>query len=470
MEVHLHNTLSGAKERFEPRLPGEVSVYVCGPTVYGLAHIGNGVPAVAFDVLVRMLRAVYPKVKYVRNVTDVDDKINAAASETGQPIAELAAAYAAEYRSDMTALGVLPPDVEPCATEHIVEITAMIERLVALGNAYPAAGHVLFHVPSDPEYGTLAKRTLAEMRDGARVEVAPYKKDPKDFVLWKPSPPELPGWSSPWGRGRPGWHIECSAMIRKHLGAVIDIHGGGSDLTFPHHENECAQSRCVNGGAASVRYWLHNGLLTFAGGKMAKSVGNVVTIRDLLAKHDGETLRYALISGHYRQSLAWSDGLLAQASASLDSLYSALRDSATDPDAAGTTAATYAKATAEAFPRDVLAALCDDVNTPKALAAMHQLAAQLRSADTAAAKQAARQRLLAGGWLLGLLERPPQVRFQRAMADRAGVEQRIAERAAARRAGDFKRADAIRAELAAQGIELEDTRQGTRWRDGRDLA
>ena len=463
MEIHLYNTESGAKERFEPLRPGEVSIYVCGPTVYDLAHIGNGVPAVAFDVLVRLLRTAYPRVKYVRNVTDVDDKINAAAAESGRPARELAAAYAAEYRRDMAALGVLAPDVEPCATDHIAEITAMIERLLALGNAYAAAGHVLFHVPSDPQYGTLAKRSLAQMRDGARVEVAPYKKDPKDFVLWKPSPPHLPGWDSPWGRGRPGWHIECSAMIRKHLGAVIDIHGGGRDLAFPHHENECAQSRCVNGGAPSVRYWLHNGLLTFGAGKMAKSVGNVVTIRELLAKHDGETLRYALLSGHYRHSLAWSDGLVAQAGASLDSLYAALRDTA---DGAATAATT--RTSAEDLPHSLLAALCDDLNTPKALAAMHQLAAELRRASDPAERRARRRGLLAGGTLLGLLGRDPAARFQAApTVDAAFVERRVAARAAARKAGDFKQADAIRAELAAAGVELEDTRQGTRWRTAR---
>ena len=467
MEIRLHNTRSGAKERFEPRLPGEVSVYVCGPTVYGLAHIGNGVPAVAFDVLVRLLRAVYPRVKYVRNITDVDDKINAAAAETGRPIGDLAAAYAAEYRRDVAALGVLVPDVEPRATDHIAEIVAMIERLIVLRHAYQAEGHVLFHVPSDPEYGSLARRSLAEMRDGARVEVAPYKKDPKDFVLWKPSPPELPGWDSPWGRGRPGWHIECSAMIDKHLGAVIDIHGGGSDLAFPHHENECAQSRCLNGGAPSVRYWLHNGMLTFGATKMAKSVGNVVTIRELLARHHGETLRYALLSGHYRQSLAWTDGLLAQAGASLDSLYGALRHRGEGTGAA-TSQAEYAKAPAQAFPGPVLAALCDDVNTPRALAALHQLAADLRRAKSPEEVRERRERLLAGGWLLGLLARAPGAHFQGAsQVDAATVERLIAEREAARKARNFQRADAIREELAAQGIVLEDTREGARWRSER---
>ena len=321
---------------------------------------------------------------------------------------------------------------------------------------------MLFHVPSDPDYGSLAKRSLDEMRDGARVEVAPYKKDPKDFVLWKPSSGDLPGWESPWGRGRPGWHIECSAMIRKHLGAVIDIHGGGSDLAFPHHENESAQSRCVNCGTPSVRYWMHNGMLTLGNAKMSKSLGNMVTIRELLARHDGETLRYALLSGHYRQSLIWNDALLRQAKASLDALYQALREG----DGEGTSSA-YATAKAEAFPGPVLDALCDDLNTPKALAAMHGLARDIHRADDAEADSLRRQ-LLAGGWLLGLLDRPAAEYFQGGLStssvvDKAHVESLIEQRAAARAARDFERADAIRAELAELNVELEDTRQGTRW-------
>ena len=462
MEIYLHNTQTGRKERFEPLIAGEVSVYVCGPTVYGFVHIGNGVPAVAFDVLVRLLRAVYPKVKYVRNITDVDDKINAAAARLGQPISALAEGYAAEYLKDVAALGVAQPDVEPRATGHVSAIVAMIENLIERGHAYEAAGHVLFHVPSDPQYGTLSKRSLDEMRDGARVEVAPYKRDPKDFVLWKPSTADLPGWDSPWGRGRPGWHIECSAMIREHLGTVIDIHGGGSDLVFPHHENESAQSRCVNGGAASVRYWLHNGMLTMGDAKMSKSVGNIVTIRSLLEDHDGETLRYALLSGQYRQSLAWSDALLDQAKASLDTLYQALRDS---DDGDGETATAYEGAAVTAFPADVLNALADDLNTPKALAAMHSLAADIQRADDPATVREHRCRLLAGGWLLGILARTPAAYFQgTGDVDVALVERLVAARAAARAERDFARADAIRAELADMGIELEDSRQGTRWK------
>ena len=462
MDIHLHNTLSGKKERFEPRLPGQVSIYVCGPTVYDLVHIGNGIPAVAFDVLVRLLRLAYPVVRYVRNVTDVDDKINAAALATGQSIHELAERYTADYAEDMAALGVAAPDVAPRATEHIQDIVDMIETLVEGGHAYAADGHVLFHVPSDPNYGSLARRSLDDMRDGARVEVAPYKKDPKDFVLWKPSPPELPGWHSPWGRGRPGWHIECSAMIRKHLGPVIDIHGGGSDLIFPHHENESAQSRCANGECSSVRYWLHNGMLTLDDEKMSKSVGNIVTVRALLQRHDGESLRYALLSGHYRQSLAWSDGLLAQAKASLGTLYQALRDS---DDGSNETCAAYAHAAVDAFPPTVVDALCDDLNTPKALAAMHALAADIQRANDPGEARALRTRLLAGGWLLGLLAQDATAYFQgRVGLEAAEVERLIAERNRARAARDYARADAVRDQLAATGIELEDTRHGTRWK------
>ena len=470
MRIHLHNTRSGRKEPFVPLHPNEVSVYVCGPTVYNLAHIGNGMSAVAFDVLVRLLRAAYPKVKYVRNITDVDDKINAAARQAGQPIDSLAERFAADYDKDIAALGVAAPDVAPRATAHIDEIVTMIEDLIRKEHAYVAQGpvrrddaakeadlgaHVLFHVPSDPEYGSLSKRTLEQMRDGARVEVAPYKKDPKDFVLWKPSTPDLPGWDSPWGRGRPGWHIECSAMIHKHLGPVIDIHGGGSDLAFPHHENESAQSRCVNGGAASVRYWLHNGMLTVGRGKMSKSEGNIQTIRELLRRHDGETLRYALLSGHYRQNLVWSEALLEQAKASLDTLYRALGDTAPARDAG---------AAADAFPGAVLEALCDDLNTPKAMAALHRLAADVQRAPDASSRRAAQGQLRAGGWLLGLLGKQSDEHFQGAGADAAAIERLVEERDEARSRKDFARADAIRDELAERGIELEDSRSGTRWR------
>ena len=324
MDIYFHNTLTKEKERFAPIDPNRVTMYVCGPTVYDLVHIGNGRPAVVFDVVYRFLRVLYPAVEYVRNVTDIEDKINKAAMDNGEDIATLADRFTAAYQQDVVGLGVLIPDKEPRATEHIGEITNMIQRLVDGGHAYEAEGHVLFHVPSDPAYGSLSHRTLEDMIDGARVEVAPYKRDPKDFVLWKPSSADHPGWDSPWGRGRPGWHIECSAMIEKHLGMVIDIHGGGSDLTFPHHENEAAQSRCAHGSPDYVRYWLHNGMLTMGQEKMSKSLGNIVTLRLVLATHGGEVARYALLSAQYRSQLAWSEDLLRQSRRSLDSLYGAL--------------------------------------------------------------------------------------------------------------------------------------------------
>ena len=463
MDIHLHNTRSGRRERFEPQDPDRVTIYLCGPTVYNLVHIGNAVPAVCFDVLVRLLRLNYGRVRFVRNITDVDDKINAAALASGESIAELADRFAEAYREDVRALGVLDPDVEPRATEHIGEIVAMIRELIDAGHAYAADGHVLFHVPSDPNYGSLSHRSLKDMLDGARVEVAPYKRDPKDFVLWKPSTPELPGWESPWGRGRPGWHIECSAMIRQHLGRTIDIHAGGNDLVFPHHENEQAQSTCAH-GEEFVRYWLHNGMLSFGGAKMSKSLGNVVTIRRLLEQHTGEVLRYALLLGHYRQTLLWEDRLLVQARASLDTLYGALRDDDSGQNAE-LTANDFADAGADEMPPAVMEALSDDLNTPRALAAMHSLAAQVQRAQSAGEARALRRQMLAGGWLLGLLTRPATEHF-RAGAGMAEdeIERLIEQRQAARKAGDFAEADAIRERLAANGIELEDTRSGTRWR------
>jgi cysteinyl-tRNA synthetase len=462
MEIRLHNTYSGRKEVFRPLDPDRVTMYVCGPTVYGYVHIGNGRPAVVFDVLFRVLRACYRDVRYARNVTDVDDKINAAARERGEPIAALTERFTAAYNEDVKALGNLDPTVEPRATHHIAEIVAMIETLVARGHAYAADGHVLFHVPSDPAYGRLSKRSLEDMLDGARVEVAPYKRDPKDFVLWKPSPPELPGWDSPWGRGRPGWHIECSAMIGKHLGPTIDIHGGGSDLTFPHHENELAQGRCAAPGNAYVRYWLHNGMLTLGTEKMSKSLGNIRTIRDLLQEHSGEVLRYALLSGQYRSPLAWSDDLLKQAKTSLDRLYQALRETpagnAQHPEA-------FANERIDAFPAAVVDALADDLNTPGALAALHGFATEMHRANDPEKARALRDDLLAGGWLLGLLEQSPEDYFRAgSRVEPAEIETLIAERNAARKARDFARADAIRQALLARGIELEDTRDGTRWK------
>jgi cysteinyl-tRNA synthetase len=466
-EIVFHNTLSGKKETFVPADPAHVTIYVCGPTVYNLVHIGNGRPAVVFDVLTRLLRTRYPKVTYVSNITDIDDKINAAAASNGEDIQTLADRYSQAYQEDVAALGVRPPDVVPKATHHIAEIIDMIETLIAKEHAYASDGHVLFHVPSDPEYGSLSKRSLKDMIDGARVEVAGYKKDPKDFVLWKPSTADQPGWDSPWGRGRPGWHIECSAMVKKHLGDTIDIHGGGSDLTFPHHENEAAQSRCANDNPGYVRYWLHNGMLNLGSEKMSKSVGNVLTIRSLLEKHSSEVLRYALLSGQYSSSLTWSDDLLAQARASLDSLYQGLRDAV---DTTAQTSTDMENSAPEEFPESVVNALCDDLNTPKALAAMHELAADMRRTADKTAKAAIRRQLLAGGWLLGLLYQTAEGYFTQGQPGDSdaptadAIEALIAQRKAARADGDYAGADRIRDELLAAGIELEDSREGTRWR------
>jgi cysteinyl-tRNA synthetase len=462
MEIRFYNTLSRRKERFVPGDPNRVTMYVCGPTVYDYVHIGNGRPAVVFDVLYRLLRARYPEVVYARNITDVEDKINAAAKAAGEPIAAYTERYTRAYREDERALGTLPPTVEPRATDHIADIVAMIDALIRNGHAYAAEGHVLFHVPSNPEYGQLSRQPLEDIIAGARVEVAPYKRDPRDFVLWKPSSPDLPGWDSPWGRGRPGWHIECSAMIHRHLGETIDIHGGGNDLVFPHHENELAQSRCVHRGSAFVRYWLHNGMLTLGNEKMAKSVGNIRTIRALLNDHSGEVLRYALLSGHYRSPLAWSDDVVVQATGSLDRLYQALLDAPQgdvgSPDA-------LRDARLEVFPESVAAALCDDLNTPVALAALHQIATELHKTSDPQRQRAMRDALLAGGWLLGLFAQQPEDYFKAgAPLSTDAVERLIDERAAAKRAQDFARADRIRDELAASGIELEDTREGTRWK------
>ncbi|MCY4215223.1 MAG: cysteine--tRNA ligase [Gammaproteobacteria bacterium] len=501
MQIKLHNTQSGRREVFRPQDPQRVTLYVCGPTVYGPVHIGNGRPAVVFDVLRRLLKTVYPEVVYVSNITDVDDKINAQALANGEPIQALADRFSAAYNDDIKALGVLPADVQPRATGHIAEIIAMIETLIGQGFAYEASGHVLFHVPADPHYGCLSHRSLEDMLDGARVEVAPYKRDPKDFVLWKPSASELPGWESPWGRGRPGWHIECSAMIQTHLGTRIDIHGGGADLAFPHHENELAQSRCAHGQHDCVGYWLHNGMLTLGQEKMSKSLGNIVTIADLRQRHDGETLRYALLSGQYRSPLVWSDELLDQSRRSLDRLYGALRGGESPEEFGAPTGPG-----AEEFPEEVLTALADDLNTPGALAALHGIAGALNRTGDAAEAERLRLKLKAGGWLLGLLGKSAEVYFQGGAAvpapidaavafrgelvgalDAEGaaagaessahlavephspqdIEARIAERNQARKDRDFNRADAIRDQLAEAGIELEDTRTGTRWKRAR---
>jgi cysteinyl-tRNA synthetase len=446
----LHNSLSRRREPFEPLDPAHVRMYVCGPTVYDRAHLGNARPVVVYDVLARLLRRLYPRVTYVRNVTDVDDKINARALAEGEPIAAITARTLAAFHADMAALGNLLPDEEPRATDNIPGMVAMIERLVASGHAYAADGHALFAVASFPEYGRLSGRSPADLLAGARVEVAPYKRDPGDFVLWKPSPPELPGWDSPWGRGRPGWHIECSAMSERYLGPSFDIHGGGSDLLFPHHENERAQSLCAFPGSGFARVWMHNGMLTVDGQKMSKSLGNFTTVADVLGRAPAEAARLLLLRGHYRGDIDFSMAALEEARRELDRFYRAL--------AAAPSLSAEPSPVGGRGQDGVLEALCDDLNTPLALATMHGLADAALAGDGGAAVA-----LKAGGALMGLLQADPAAWFA-GDADASAIEAAIADRLAARRARDFARADVIRAGLAAQGIVLEDGPAGTTWR------
>ncbi|QBG95789.1 cysteine--tRNA ligase [Xanthomonas oryzae] len=472
MSLRLHNNLTRRVEPFTPLDPSSPTLYVCGPTVYNYAHIGNARGPVVFDVLAALLRRRYGALRYARNITDVDDKINAAAQAQGVPISTITDRFAAIYRQDMAALGVVPPDIEPEATAHIPQIVAMIEQLIANGHAYAAEGHVLFSVSSFEDYGKLSRRDPDEMLAGARVDVAPYKRDPGDFVLWKPSSDELPGWESPWGRGRPGWHIECSAMAAAHLGPTIDIHAGGVDLQFPHHENEIAQSECAHGGATFARFWLHNGMLNFSGAKMSKSLGNIETVHDLIAKHPPEALRYALLSAHYRQPLDWSDGLIEQAKNTLDRLYGTLRDLAA-LEACGSSGVEVSRT----IPVEVESALEDDLNTPLALSVIASIASEARalrnelvhggeSSARMSELHAVRAKLLGAGLALGLLQQDPAAWFSRGTdaGDDARITALVQERSAAKKAKDFARADAIRKQLADEGIVLEDTPQGVRWK------
>jgi cysteinyl-tRNA synthetase len=498
--IQLYNTLTRTKERFTPLDAKNVRLYVCGPTVYDFAHIGNARPVVVFDVLYRLLRHEYGPghVTYARNITDVDDKIIKAAKENGEAIDALTARTARAFHDDMAALGALQPSVEPRATGHIPEMIALIESLIERDHAYEADGHVLFHVPSDPDYGSLSHRDRDEMIAGARVEVAPYKKDPADFVLWKPSTEDQPGWASPWGRGRPGWHIECSAMSAKHLGETFDIHGGGQDLIFPHHENEIAQSTCGTDGKFA-RLWMHNGYVVVGGEKMSKSLGNFFTVRQLLEEGDwpgeehkkGEAIRLALLSGHYRQPLDITREKIAEAKAQLDRLYGALRPHGAikvDKGRAGD---------------ELLMALEDDLNTPQAIAKLHDWASARNKTDNPGTREAMKAALIGSGALLGLLQQDPEIWFKG--QDISGesipaktefgtgkvvpvgiavetdtalpitpikglsnvqIDALIAARTAARKAKDFAEADRIRDELAAEGILLEDGPGGTTWKRG----
>ncbi|MCY3941400.1 MAG: cysteine--tRNA ligase [Gammaproteobacteria bacterium] len=455
--ISLYNTLGGERQPFVPGDADRVTMYVCGPTVYGPAHIGNARPAVVFDVLARLLRRRY-RLVYASNITDVDDKINQAAAEKGVPIATVAQRWIRTWREDIAGLGVLAPDRQPLATEHVPQMIGLVKSLLKSGHAYEAEGHVLFRVGAYAAYGELSGRNRDEQIAGARVEVAPYKEDPADFVLWKPSSDELPGWESPWGRGRPGWHLECSAMAREHLGETIDIHGGGRDLIFPHHENEIAQSCCAH-GAPLARYWMHNGMIRMGKSKMARSVGNILTIRELREKVPGEVLRLALLSARYRDPLEWTDELIAASRQRLDRLYRVLLDCAAESREEGLAQAVEPSV-------ELVQALEDDLNTPAALGVLAREARELRAGTVEPAAGAAS--LKAGGFLLGILQTDPGEWFTAAESGpelgAEEIEARIGERARQREAGDYAAADRIRKELGERGVILEDGPQGTTWR------
>jgi cysteinyl-tRNA synthetase len=460
MTLVLHDTMARAKRPFVPVNPERVTMYVCGPTVYNFAHIGNARPVVVFDVLYRLLRHLYgeDRVVYAANVTDVDDKINLKAAQEGVPIGTITDRYLAAYNADMAVLGALKPTFQPRATQTMDAIVAMIARLIQAGAAYAAEGHVLFDTQAFSDYGKLSGRSLDDMIAGARVDVAPYKRHPADFVLWKPSKENEPVWESPFGPGRPGWHIECSAMIEQALGLPIDIHGGGNDLIFPHHENELAQGVCAERhtdreGAGYANYWLHNGFLNMDSEKMSKSLGNVQLVHELIARAPGEALRWALLASHYRQPLAWTDEGIAQARSALDTLYGALQRAAD--------VAPKGDSPSEAF----MDALCDDLNTPRANAELFALARRLET-GAPAERARAKGELLASGALLGFLQADPETWF-RGGADAALTERidaLIARRVTARAAKDWAAADAIRAELTALGVEVMDNPTGATWR------
>ena len=431
-------------------------MYACGPTVYNFIHIGNARPIVVFDMLYRLLKHTYENVVYARNITDIDDKINATASSLGETISDVSGRYTDAFHEDIASLHTLMPDIEPFATNHISEMHSMIQSLLDKDHAYVADGHVLFNVPSMKEYGSLSGRNREDLIAGARVDVAPYKRDPADFVLWKPSTGDQPGWDSPWGFGRPGWHLECSAMIETHLGETIDIHAGGQDLIFPHHENEIAQSVCAHGGKEFCRYWVHNGYITTRGEKMSKSVGNFFTLRELLDIAPGEVIRFALLSGHYRKPLDWSVDALNQSRASLDRIYQSLQIHCdiqfTDVD----------------VPIGLIEALEDDLNTPMALAVLHGLVSELNNASNDNDKRRLKSELLAGGKFLGLLTTDPDGWFKWQPKAASGLDEQEIERLVnlrieARKNKDFAESDRIRDELSNAGIQLEDGANGTTW-------
>ena len=458
----IHNTLGRVKEEFIPDNPNHVRMYTCGPTVYNYAHIGNARPAVISDLLVRVLRSLYSKVTYVSNITDIDDKIIKASNETGVPISEITQKYEKIYNEDMKSLGVLRPDIQPHATDHILDMIELVEKMISNKTAYESDGHVLFDVTSYSAYGKLSGRDREDQIAGSRVKVASYKRDPGDFVLWKPSIDNQPGWDSPWGFGRPGWHLECSVMSEKSLGLPFDIHGGGMDLIFPHHENEIAQTCGAHGEDKNPkifsRYWLHNAMLNMNGEKMSKSLGNIFYIRDFLEKQPGEVLRLALLSGHYRQPLNWTDDTIEQARSILDRLYRVLKKAEDVP---------FDENKLRKPPQKILEALCDDLNTSKALAELNEIAGRLSKASEDE-KESLKSDLLSAGYILGLLQNSPGewlgIGQVQSNIDKDSIEKLIEERKEARKSKDFNRADEIRSKLSNMGIEIEDTSDGTIWR------
>ena len=453
MVLKIHNTLSGTKEIFEPVDNNHVRIYACGPTVYNYAHIGNARMAVVNDLLVNVLRTQFEKVTYVSNITDIDDKIIDAAHELNEPIKNLTTKYTKIYNDDMGYLNVKLPDIQPHATDHISEMIDLIKKLIENNYAYEKDGHVLFHVPSFSKYGVLSKRNRDEQIAGSRVEVAPFKKDPADFILWKPSPDPLPGWESPWGFGRPGWHLECSAMSEKTLGLPFDIHSGGMDLVFPHHENEIAQTCSLDDNhetASFAKFWFHNGFVNVEGEKMSKSIGNIKLVHDLKKQYKGEVLRLTLLSAHYRQPLNWTKEIIDQNSKMLDRFYRSLKE----------------LQDVEIVSEDIMKSLLDDLNTPKVLAKLNTLSNTLSSADTDE-KRNIKNNLIATGKILGVMQEDPNIWLgynQTANPEKEEIEGLINQRNEARRSKDFKLADQIRDKLKSKGIEIEDTKNGTIWR------
>ena len=457
MVLKIHNTLSGTKETFEPVDKNHVRIYACGPTVYNFAHIGNARMAVVNDLLVNVLRTQFKRVTYVSNITDIDDKIIDAAHELNEPIKNLTTKYTKIYNDDMGFLNVKLPDIQPRATDHIGEMIDLIKKLMEKNYAYEKDGHVLFHVPSFSKYGVLSKRNRDEQIAGSRVEVAPFKKDPADFILWKPSPDPLPGWESPWGFGRPGWHLECSAMSEKTLGLPFDIHSGGMDLVFPHHENEIAQTCSLDDNhepASFAKFWFHNGFVNVEGEKMSKSIGNIKLVHDLKKQYKGEVLRLTLLSAHYRQPLNWTKEIIDQNSKMLDRFYRSLKE------------LQDVEISSDLVSEDIMESLLDDLNTPKVLAKLNTLSNTLSSADTDE-KRNIKNNLIATGKILGVMQEDPNIWLgynQTANPEKEEIEGLINQRNEARRSKDFKLADQIRDKLKSKGIEIEDTKNGTIWR------